>query len=171
MSADRFTLALAVEIRPCRAQDLEKLEWFGAFSHHRQIIRETFALQGQGLALMLVAEAGGFPVGQAWLDLRPREGAAGPLVWAVRVMAPFRGAGLGARLMGAVETAAAARGASRLELGVETHNAAARAFYERLGWRVARELSESYSYVTPQGQAVTHALEEWIMAKPLSRAA
>jgi len=166
-----FTATIAGVIRPCTAEDLAKLEWFGAFTHHRAIIRDAFAMQGRGEAVMLVAEVGGFPVGQAWLDLRPRHGSDAPLVWAVRVMAPFRGLGIGARLMAAIEAAALARGHARLELGVETDNPGARAFYERLGWRLADARRESYGYVTPEGQAVTHALDEWVLVKDLTAAA
>jgi GNAT superfamily N-acetyltransferase len=168
---DRFSLQMEVVIRPARRDDLANLEWFGAFSHHRQIIHEAFELQKQGLAVMLVADAGGFPVGQAWLDLRPRAHAGGPLVWAVRVLDPFKRIGLGARLMAAVEAVARGNGCRRIELGVERANGPARAFYERLGWRVSRELSESYSYVTPDGEAVTHRLDELMMTKDLVRGA
>lgn len=168
MTPVRFTIEMEMRIRACEAADLPKLEWFGAFSHHREIIRNAFELQGAGHAVMLVAEVGGFPVGQAWLDLRPRQGSELPMVWAVRVMEPFRGAGIGARLMAALERAVGARGFRRLELGVEKDNPGARAFYERLGWRVTRERQESYSYVTPEGQGTTHALNEWVMEKEIS---
>ena len=168
MTPERFRIQREVTIRLCEAKDLPKLEWFGAFSHHRDIIREAFELQGAGQAVMLVAEVGGFPVGQAWLDLRPRAGSGLPMVWAVRVMEPFKGAGIGARLMAALERAAGARGFRRLELGVEKDNPGARTFYERLGWTVTGERQESYSYVTPDGQGATHALDEWVMEKEIS---
>jgi GNAT superfamily N-acetyltransferase len=166
----RFTLPIEVEIRACEAGDLDKLEWFGAFTHHRQVIREAFALQQAGEVVMLVAVTGGFPVGQAWLVLRLKPGAQAPAVWAVRVIEPLQGAGLGARLMAALEAAARERGVNALELGVETGNPAARRFYERLGWRLVRERRDSYGYVTPDGRAVTHALHEWVLAKRLDQA-
>jgi GNAT superfamily N-acetyltransferase len=168
MTAAPFTTPVA--IRPCREADLPLLEWFGAFTHHRAVIREAFELQGRGEAVMLVAEASGFPIGQAWLDLRPRPGATFPLVWAVRVLEAFRGAGVGARLIAAIEAEAAALGHQGLELGVEQENPPARAFYERLGWRVSGERRECYGYTTPQGEAVVHALCEWVMVKALDQA-
>lgn len=167
---DQFTVPLDVTIRFCREADLPRLEWFGAFSHHRGVIREAFELQGRGQAVMLVAEAAGFPAGQAWLDLRPKAGAEGPMVWAVRVLDPLRGTGVGTRLMAALEAVARERGHERLELGVERANPRARAFYEGLGWRVARERRESYSYTTPEGQTVAHTLDEWVMIKDLGQA-
>jgi GNAT superfamily N-acetyltransferase len=167
---DSFEVRLPVAIRRCRETDLPMLEWFGAFAHHRAIIREAFELQEKGEAVMLVAVTRGFPVGQAWLDLRARPGAEGPMVWAVRVIEPLQGLGVGRRLMAMLERSAAALGHSRLELGVEKANGAARAFYEREGWRVARERREAYSYVTPEGQEVTHGLDEWVMVKRLDQA-
>jgi ribosomal protein S18 acetylase RimI-like enzyme len=170
-AARRFTLNVPVTIRACREEDVPQLEWFGAFTHHRAIIREAFELQSCGEAVMLLAVAGGFPIGQAWLDLRPRLQVPFPMVWAVRVLEPFQGAGLGARLMAALEEAAADRGYRGLQLGVEQENDRARAFYERLGWRVTGERRESYGYTTPDGQAVAHQLHEWVMAKNLDQAA
>jgi GNAT superfamily N-acetyltransferase len=168
MSAARqFDLTLPATIRACCEADLPKLEWFGAFHHHRAIIREAFELQGRGEAVMLVAEAGGFPIGQAWLQLR--HGCV-PMVWAVRVLEPFQGRGVGARLMAALEDAAALLGHRDLELCVEQDNPKARAFYERLGWRLAGERRETYDYITPEGLSVTHDLREWVMTKQLDYA-
>lgn len=165
---DRFTAEIAVELRLAQAGDLPALEWFGAFAHHRAIIAEAFELQARGEALMLLALAAGFPVGQAWMDLRLKPDAQAPMLWAVRVLEPFRGAGLGERLVGAAERLAAVRGLTALEVGVETGNPRARDFYQRLGWRRLRERRESYSYVTPEGRPVTHGLHEWVLGKDLA---
>ncbi|MDB5467044.1 MAG: acetyltransferase, family [Phenylobacterium sp.] len=164
-------LELAVTIRPCREDDLPGMEWFGRFADHRQIIRDAFDLQQAGLAVMLLAEANHHPVGQAWLDLRPRPAAVGPMVWAVRVLEPLQGLGIGARLMAGIEAAARQRGHAAVELGVDRDNAAARAFYERLGWRVFRQRRDSYGYTTPDGRTVVVPLEEWVMAKRIDQPA
>lgn len=164
-----FEARLQVRIRRCRESDLPNLEWFGAFAHHRAVIREAYDLQEKGEAIMLLAIARGFPVGQAWLDLRSRPQALGPLVWAVRVLEPLQGLGIGARLMKALERSAAGQGHRRLELGVERDNGAAQAFYEREGWRVVRPRQDSYSYVTPEGRPVSHLLDEWVMVKDLDQ--
>jgi len=157
-SGGRFVLKLPATIRICCEDDLPRLEWFGAFTHHRAIIREAYDLQCQDEAVMLVAVVGGFPVGQAWLDLRPRLGVPFPMVWAVRVLEPFQGAGLGARLMAALEDAAISSGRLGLQLGVEQDNTRARAFYERLGWQVVGEQGELCG---------PHEPREWVMAKRL----
>lgn len=168
-SVDLSGRASEVAIRLCREEDLSRLEWFGAFEHHREIIREAFRLQNQGQTVMLVAAMDDFPVGQAWLDLRPRPGAHGPKVWAVRVIASLQGRGIGGRLMARIEEVARQLGYPRLELGVEKHNEAARKFYERLGWFVNGERRDSYGYTTPSGERVVLPLDEWVLVKNLDQ--
>jgi ribosomal protein S18 acetylase RimI-like enzyme len=154
-------------IRPCREDDLERLEWFGAFSEHRAIIREAFEMQGRGEALMLVADRDGFPVGQAWVKYDPAgRGGCGRL-WAVRVMAALQGRGLGTRLVAAAEAAMREAGCTRAEVGVETHNPGARRLYERLGYRMERVLIETWEYVAPGGETRRTPLEQWLLSKRL----
>ena len=117
---------------------------------------------------MLVAEAGGDLIGQAWLDFRPRLGAHGPRVWAVGVLDALQGEGVGRKWREAVEAVARAHGCPRLELGVEKDNLPAQAFYERLGWRVVGELGETCDDATPDGEAVAQALDERVLVKDLT---
>jgi GNAT superfamily N-acetyltransferase len=166
MSRARIPLAT---IRLCREADLSPLEWFGAFTHHRQLIREAFALQQSGDVVMLVAEVDGFAVGQAWLDLRPAARGLGPKVWAMRVLESLRGRGIGAQLLAALEEIAREGGYACLEVGVEKNNPAARQFYERHGWRVLGHRLDSYSYVPPSGTRAVVPLDEWVLLKELSR--
>jgi len=102
--------------------------------------------QRRGLAAMLadppsrtvlVAERGGAVIGMATAQLvvSTAEGGPSALVEDVVVTAPERGRGVGRRLLGALETWAAARGASRLQLLADRENAPALRFYQRLGWR------------------------------------
>jgi ribosomal protein S18 acetylase RimI-like enzyme len=163
----RFAVSLDVVIRPCRPDDLPKLEWFGAFRHHREIFERTFARQREGEALMLVADRGDFPVAQAWLDFRPGRLFVHPKLWAVRVMEPLQGLGIGGRLISAAEQAAHGIGHPCLELGVERSNPRARVFYEALGWRVVREHRDNYSYTTPDGRTVTCPLDEFVLERRL----
>lgn len=169
MRAGPFSISLDFAIRLCRADDLPKLEWFGVFRDHREIIRQTFARQIAGDVLMFVADARGFPVAQAWIDLRPDPRTAYPTLWAVRVMEPLQGLGIGGRLMGAAEQAAKRRGHRGLALNVERSNLRARAFYESRGWRVVGNRHGSFLYTTPEGRTVVQPLDEFIMEKPLDQ--
>ena len=41
-----------VSIRLCRAEDLAQLEWFGMYTHHREILQDTFARHRRGEVVM-----------------------------------------------------------------------------------------------------------------------
>ena len=163
------TIPVFVRFRPCRESDLEALEWMGLHTREREIITETFAAQVRGDALMLLAEAGGFPVAQAWLDFAERGTAEWPHLWAVRVFPPLQGAGLGRRLMAEAEVLAAARGAHGLELGVEWDNARARRFYRSLGYSPTGARRDLVRY-TFDGQPLEMDVDQQIMRKDLARA-
>lgn len=131
----RFSIALDLEIRPARAEDLPALEWLGLFARDRRIIRSAFAAQRRGEALLLLAMAGGFPLAQVWIDFARRAGTA--VFWAVRTFPPLQGRGIGGRMLLAAEQVARHRGCRRAELEVEPDNQPARDFYLRRGWRFA----------------------------------
>lgn len=161
-----FRIELDVTIRSAREDDLDALEWFGMFTPHRAIIRDTFAAQQRGDGAMLVADARGFPVGQTWIDFA----AAGPgagLLWAVRVIPWMQGLGVGGRLLEAAETLLRARGAVRAVLGVETENVDARRLYERRGYVVVDRTRGTWTYTDPDGTHVLVPTEQWVLQKTL----
>jgi len=162
-----FTVSLPFTVRICRADDLPALEWYGLFTEHRQIIRETFESQERGEAVMLVADLNGFPAGQVWINLAlKREERTGAL-WAVRVLPCLQNRGIGARLMAAAEELLVERGYTGIELGVEKDNPGARRFYEQLGYRVTGIAQGEYQYATPDGMPATMPIDEWILRKDL----
>lgn len=165
---DRFTRSLEVTIRACREEDLPGLEWFGMFTPHREIIREAYRMQERGENLMLVAEANGFPVAQAWINLVARASLGAGLLWAVRVFPALRGMGIGSRLLSAAEEALRRRGVAHADIGVEKENEGARRLYERVGYRVLGEEYEEYEYTPPEGESpVRVPVDQWILRKSL----
>ena len=122
-------------IRPCRATDLDALEWDGEFAHDRSIIDGAFAQMQSGTMVMLVAELAGFHIGQVWLDFARKPDRA--LLWALRVKPHCQHSGIGSRLVAAAERTSRARGAESIELEVEPGNSVRR-FYERCGYRHVR---------------------------------
>lgn len=164
----RETLSIHVEleIRACSEGDLPKMEWFGMYTPHREIIQQAFERQRLGENLMLVADLNGFPVGQVWIDLarsaRERVG----LLWALRVFPFLKGMGIGRRLVRAAERALAQRGYRVAEIGAEK-GAAAAAVYERLGYRRVGQRYEHYSYTTPDGRFMHVPVDQWIFHKRL----
>lgn len=170
--SEGFTVPLRVEIRPCTADDLPSLEWYGVFAPHRHIIHEAFARQTQGDGLMLLAVANGFPVGQAWIDFAARPDERGvAVIWAVRVYPFLQGAGIGTRLMAAAEDAIRERGYRIAELGVEKDNPRARSLYERLGYRLHREMVDTLEYIDADGHAALEPVEQWMLRKDVRRVA
>mgnify|MGYP001245891064 CR=1 FL=1 len=163
----RATLSIAMTIRLCVETDLTALEWMGLYAPHRSVIREAFAAQQRGDGLMLLGIAAGFPVGQVWIDLARKRAEGVAVLWAVRTFHALHGAGIGRHLMSTAERLLRERGIPRAELVVERSNESARSFYERLGWRVVGPVSETFRFVTPDGQAVEERMDAWLMEKAL----
>ncbi|HYE49741.1 MAG TPA: GNAT family N-acetyltransferase [Azospirillaceae bacterium] len=164
----RFPVTLDVTVRRCAEADLEGLEWYGLYADQREVIRAAFDRQATGEVAMLVADLGGFPVGQAWIEYDRASGGP-PSLWAVRVLPPLRRHGIGARLLAAAEDAVRAGGSDRVSLTVERSNPAARRFYERLGYREVGRTVTSFAYRTPDGVAHDIPLDLWVMLKRLDR--
>jgi ribosomal protein S18 acetylase RimI-like enzyme len=163
----RHPLDLEVVIRSSREEDLPLLEWFGMFTSHRQLIRDAFERQQQGEVVMLLAELDGFPAGQAWVDFTRHAATSAGRIWALRVMPPLHGRGIGTRLLAAAETMIRARGLAAAEIGVEKDNPGARRLYERVGYRIARDEYLEYDYTTPDGARECVPVDQWILRKAL----
>ena len=166
---DEFGIKLDVRVRLCVEDDLPQLEWFGLFTEHREIIESAFARQARGDNLMLLAELNRFPIGQVWIDLAKRRYRECALLWAMRVLPPLQGQGIGSRLLRSAERVIRARGFPAVEVGAERSNPAARRFYERQGYRVIGAEQETYSYTSPWGVPITVRLDEWVLRKTLAR--
>lgn len=163
-----FHVPLPVTVRACVEGDLPQLEWFGKFTPHREIIRDAYERQQRGENLMLVAEVNQFPVGQAWIDLAKKRSESVGVLWAVRVLRPFRRSGIGSRLLRVAERVLRERGYAAAEIGVERHNSAARRLYERLGYWTVGEEREEYDYTTPDGVYTRVPVDQWILRKRLN---
>jgi ribosomal protein S18 acetylase RimI-like enzyme len=164
----RFSVPIEVTIRLCRRDDLPALEWFGLFTAHREIIRAVYDSQERGETIMLVAEAQGFPIGQAWIDLTRMHVDATAVLWAVRVFPTLQNLGIGTRLMAVAEEMLRHRACACVELGVEKENPNARRFYERQGYHVVGMMQGEYGYTTPDGVATRVPTDQWILRKPLT---
>jgi CelD/BcsL family acetyltransferase involved in cellulose biosynthesis/ribosomal protein S18 acetylase RimI-like enzyme len=132
---DAFSVRLGVVIRPCRADDLAALEWFGLFTPQRPLIRRVYEEHRRGAAMMLVAEVNGETSGQLWIAFHPAQGVGE--IWALRVLPCLQRKGIGTRMLAAAEALLRERGFARVELAVEVDNAGAHRLYERLGYRPA----------------------------------
>ena len=163
---DQFALRVVVSIRPCEERDLGPLEWLGSFTPHRHIIRAQFERHRLGENVFLVADRGGFPIGQLWIDLvgRAAEGAA--VFWALRVIEPFQRLGIGQRLLSVGEAVARRAGFEHVEIGVEKTNEGAARLYRRLGFEHVGEHLTEEMLMSPDGP-VRRTSEQLILRKPL----
>lgn len=162
---ERFTVPVDIAIRRARRDDLRDLEWFGRFTHHREIIEEAYERQEEDTNVMLVADLNGAPVGQVWIDLEKKEDEDIGVLWAIRVFPWFRNMKIGGHLVMAAERLLARRGYCYAELGVEKQNEGARRFYERNGYDVVGDIHECYDYTTPSGRHIRTCIDEWTMRK------
>lgn len=166
-AAPHLPETLAVTIRMCREDDLLALEWDGMFTDHREIILDAFIRQQQQSNVMLVADTSGGIVGQVWIDMTKLASRGAGFLWALRVHPEARGRGIGTELVGAAEAWLAARTFESATLGVEKENSRAMRLYQRLGYEVAGELLERYTYTTPGGESHDLSVDQWLLEKRL----
>jgi ribosomal protein S18 acetylase RimI-like enzyme len=166
-ASGRLPETLAVTIRVCSEADLRALEWDGMFEDHREIILDAFLRQQQRSNMMLVAESGARIVGQVWIDLTRLASRGTGLLWALRVHPSARSRGIGTELVGAAEAWLAANAFESGALGVEKENARGLRLCRRLGYEVAGELLERYTYTAPSGSSHDVTVDQWLLQKRL----
>jgi ribosomal protein S18 acetylase RimI-like enzyme len=151
----QFDVAMHLEIRAVRADDLPKLEWLGSLAHWRDVNRRTFNDHQAGLRLMFVADLRDYPIGQVVIDVASHEYA---YLYALRVMEPFQSFGVGTQLIKVAEATARVHGFRQIHLAVEKKNTSARRLYERVGFEIFTQRVDVWSYVDHLGQ--THWVHE-----------
>jgi ribosomal protein S18 acetylase RimI-like enzyme len=162
-----FKVRLKINLRYAQESDLPALEWWGWHREHREIIRSVFEETLCGDSLMIVADSGGFPIGQAWLDLKQGRDSNTGMLWAVRVIPGFQAAGIGSRLIEAAEQILFELGYETCEISVEEENESARRLYERMGYREFGKRREERKYFDPSGCEQCLVTDEWILQKAL----
>lgn len=167
-----ITLQLDVTIRPACREDLSRLEWFGLYTHYRQMFLRTFEDQRLGYRLMLVADHDGYPVGQVFIHLPDAE----PNVrrrryrgylYALRVLEPFQGKGLGSHLILAAEVVLRKRHYQWAVIAVAKDNTGARRLYERLGYVIFAEDPGQWHYTDHLGNVQYVNEPSWMLQKSL----
>ena len=151
-----LTLTAEVHLRLAQRRDIPRLEWFGEYSHFRNVFRRTYHEQQQGKRLMLLADYNDFPIGQVFVQLRSQntriaDGRYRAYLYSFRVMEMFRGQGLGTRLMLAAETLLQKRGYSSATIAVAKDNHGALRLYDRLGYHKFASDPGEWHYVDHHG--------------------
>ncbi|HZS90781.1 MAG TPA: GNAT family N-acetyltransferase [Chloroflexota bacterium] len=166
----RVRLEAEYVIREVRPTDLPLLEWYGTYSHLRNMEQANLEDVASGRKLWLVAVLGSFPIGHIKVNLcvedRTRGNPRGYL-FALRVFEPFQNLGIGTELIAAAEEQLRWRGYHFASIAVAITNDRARRLYERLGYRVYREEIGRWQYVDLRGQLQRVEEPEYLMDKPL----
>lgn len=163
----RYDLNLNMQFRIATEEDLPKLEWYGQYTHFRNLFRLTFEGQLKGERLMLLADVNNFPVGQVFLLLNQRVTAWQAVInrtgkppqqrgylYALRVMDHLQGLGIGTKLILEAERLMQESGADWSTISVAKDNPGAKRLYERLGYEVYMEDEGRWSYVDHMGKTI-----------------
>jgi len=162
-----------VIIRTVTEADLPALEWDGEYTHYRRMYADAFYRSEQGRSILWVAELPGSGlIGQAFVQLlcdRPElaDGTCRAYMYAFRVKPPYRGLGVGSRMIQVMETDLRRRRYDMVTLNVARENSKARRLYERMGYAVVAPEPGVWSYQDHLG--AWHTVEEpaWRMEKHL----
>lgn len=140
----RLDLSIPIEIRPVREGDLEDLEWDSEQAIQAGYLRQTLAERADDVVFLL-ALASGRPIGRLGIDFERKAAEGVAHLWAFSVLPALQRLGIGTALMRAAESyiAAAPRGATVVEVGVDEWNDEAAKLYRRLGYTDAGTELES----------------------------
>jgi ribosomal protein S18 acetylase RimI-like enzyme len=164
---------IPITFRVATREDVPRLEWFGQYTHFRNLIRRAFREQLRGRRIMLVADFNGFPIAQVFIQLQSThdhiaDGMSRAYLYSFRVMDLFQGRGIGTRLLQEAEALLMARGFEITTLSVAQENTDALRLYQRNGYRIVGQDPGRWQYVDQYG--ITRYVEEpcWVMEKQLS---
>jgi ribosomal protein S18 acetylase RimI-like enzyme len=175
MTTLEFTSIVAtipIRIRLGVRADLPKLEWYGQYTHQRNLFRRAYREQQLGRRLILVADSNNFPIGHLFVqfistDTDIADGDSRAYLYSLRVMEMFRGYGIGTRLIQEAETIVQDRGFQWCTIGVAKDNTPAQRLYERLGYRVFADDPGRWSYIDHKGHT-RHVNEPcWLLQKQI----
>ncbi len=162
-----MSVQLDISFRLARADDLPKLEWYGQYTHFREVFRRTYREQVNGTRLMLIADCNHFPIAQLFMQVGAKKQKR-TYFYSFRVMEHFRGQGIGSRLLEEAETIALAYGYHGATIAAAKNNLRARDLYQRLGYRIVSEDEGRWSYNDHEGRT-RHVHEPcWVLEKRLT---
>lgn len=167
-----MAVEIAVTFRPASLDDLPRLEWYGLYKHYRNIFRRAYRDQQLGRRYLLLADCGGFPIGQIFIQFisgNPHiaDGDQRAYLYSLRVMEMFQRHGIGTRLIQEAEALLLERGFRYATIAVSLDNPRARRLYERLGYRVLWQDSGDWSYIDHLGRKQHVHDPCWLLEKNL----
>jgi ribosomal protein S18 acetylase RimI-like enzyme len=160
-----------VVIRKMTQTDLPALEWDGEYTRYRDVYLVEFEHSQIGSSILWVADKPGTGIiGQIFVQLNAERtelanGRTRAYMYAFRIRPPYRGSGLGTRMMAMMEEDLLRRSFCWVTLNVGKTNYSARRLYMRLGYRVVAHEPGRWSYRDEKG--VLQQVDEpaWRMEK------
>jgi ribosomal protein S18 acetylase RimI-like enzyme len=167
-----ITVSIAVTLRIATQSDIPKLEWYGQYTHHRNLFWRAYREQQLGRRLILVADSNNFPIGHIFIqfigqDYGIADGNKRAYLYSLRVMEMFRGYGIGTCLIQEAESHIQDRGFEWITIAVGKSNHQARRLYERLDYHTFAEDPGHWSYIDHEGR--TRNIHEpcWLLQKQI----
>jgi ribosomal protein S18 acetylase RimI-like enzyme len=169
---NQIEVKLSLTIRPAVREDLPHLEMDGLFVRFRNLFRRAYRDMQRNQRLLLVADCNNAIVGRLFIlfksnDKSIADGRSRAYFYSFFVLAPFRGMGLGTRMVEYAEALIRERGYRAVTIAVAKDNPGALRLYRRLGYRILRSDEGRWSYTDHRGR--THHMNEpcWILEKIL----
>lgn len=162
-----------ISIRHVTRQDLPALEWDGEYTHFRRLFAEAYRQSELGQSILWVAELPGLGVvGQLFVqtdsqNTRLADGRQRAYIYGFRVRPPYRGMGIGSRMLKIAEADLARQDYRTVSLNVGRDNLAARRMYERCGYRIVAPDPGVWSYLDHLGRYREVNEPAWRMEKEL----
>lgn len=148
----------SMHIRPAVEADLREMEWEGRYKRYRRVYLDVFERMLDGKAIMWVIDLPSFGlIGQAFIQFKMTDsscanGSTRAYLHSFRVRPALRGQGIGTTLMTFIEDDLVQRGFRELTLNVAKDNPDAIRLYQRLGYRMLKHISGSWSYYDENGK-------------------
>jgi ribosomal protein S18 acetylase RimI-like enzyme len=161
----------SIQIRHVRKTDLPALEWEGEFARYREVYQTEYERSQIGSSILWVAEKPFYGIiGQVFIQLTAdrlelADGHSRAYMYAFRIRPLFRGAGLGTKMIQAVENDLLLRKFCWMTLNVGKTNYSARRLYSRLGYRVVAHEAGRWSYRDEKGITQNVVEPAWRMEK------
>jgi len=155
----------ALQIRPARQDDLDRLLWHG--EHLRANRQAKLDLQERGEVILLVPTLNDEPIGHLAMDWVRLQEEGGVYLYWLEVRPQFRRKGIATAVIKRAEQLAAEQGRSFSEIAVGKTNDEARLIYERIGYTLIDEREDRWIADLPQGGQVEVADDNWVLRKTL----
>ena len=167
-----LTIELSITLRVAVRADLPKLEWYGQYTHYRQLFRRAYREQQAGRRLMLLALTNDYPIGMIFIQFQSSEGKVADgstraYLYSLRVMEMFRGKGIGTQLIREAEGIVLHRGFHWTTIAVAKNNHNACRLYKRLGYSIFKDDPGQWSFLDHEGQVRQISEPCWLLQKNL----